>query len=1507
MNLRKQRLALASLSVVAAVLGLTSCSSTTKTEVSEPEKATLAERLSAQFAGARVTRVSDAVTRVFGPAMSVGQSSGEASRAFAARTLTALGHGQDELREVSLDATGARAVATASKPVGLMYDQSTKSYKYWLYRYAQIRGGLRVHDAELLTVVKNGGDNAVVMAATTLRDLGDFAVPAGARARGVDLEKSQRALPPLVDHEGRVIPPPRSLARASAPELVVFAGKGASAAPKLSMRYTAEGADAPGRWQFVADAATGEILEVTSLISFADVSGSVAGLATQGDRAAECAEEVSQAFGFADVVSSAGTGAITDATGAFVLPNGGTEPVSLTSSMTGQFFDVVNCNGDAMCSASHPEDDLTLLVTPPGPAAFLHNQPNTAAFTRAQSNGYVEAMQVRDFILSYDPNYPTIATQTNFPVYVNRSDGYCPGNAWYDGSSINFCVGNASYGNTSFGSINHHEYGHHMVSTAGSGQGAYGEGMSDTLAVLIAGEPGTGHGFYLGQCDNPLRTADNDCQYSASSCSTGTIGCGSAIHACGNLLSGIIWDIREELKLSEPDNYADIINQLVIDSVKLHTGTGIDGSIAVDLLTLDDDDGNISNGTPHRAEICAGFAAHGLACPELAVGLSVAPDNVLVSSGEVGGPFSPESVTYVLENLGPEPSLEYAVTIPGLEPWVTVTNQDGTLAVGETIDVVVAIDQDVAATLAESGYQAQVDFSNLTTGVGNTSRQVTLTVGGPQVIYTEDFEDETSGGYSLFGLWHTTESCEASLSGHSQPRALYFGDDASCSYDLGVVAGYAESPSITVENTSQVGLSLTYFLETEQSSSFDRATVELSVNGGAYQVVATNSNGALVDDGSGWQTVDIDLTQYFAGLTGATMTLRFGFDSLDGVFNNYAGFMVDDVVVRAFLAPDEICTTDAECDDGEACNGLEVCEEGACAPGTPMICDDGLFCNGEELCSDSECLPGTPVVCDDGIDCTVDSCDEVTQACSVVPDDLTCDDGDPCTGAEVCEGTLGCVAGTPLSCDDGNACTIDSCTAGLGCTTAPLSCDDGNVCTTDSCEPTLGCQSSNNTLACADDGSSCTNDVCSAGVCTHPDNGTCGVGPFQESAGMVVMEAENYHSTLARSSHSWTLTNNSSASNGKVMVASPNTGMTVNAGYVTTSPELAYQVNFTTTGTYHVWVRGSAPSGNDDSLHAGIDGTGPSTADRIASFPTSLAWRKSTMDGPVATLVVSTPGVHTFQLWMREDGMRADKIVLTTNSSYTPTGSGPTESPHTTGCTSNTQCNDGNDCTTDLCSAGVCQNAVQPNGTACSDDSNLCTDDVCMAGLCTHPANTASCPDDGDSCTDDVCTAGVCTHPDNGSCGCSSDSECDDGNVCTGDTCVEGACSNVALNDGDSCTDDGDSCTNDVCVAGVCTHPDNGSCGTSPCAGLCSNPTVFTINGSYQSGNLGIGATCHETASVVHGGNCGNMAPGRTLSVNGSLMSCNYQNWPSIPAAVNGGYCIQSSAGDYAWATFTLW
>ncbi len=99
----------------------------------------------------------------------------------------------------------------------------------------------------------------------------------------------------------------------------------------------------------------------------------------------------------------------------------------------------------------------------------------------------------------------------------------------------------------------------------------------------------------------------------------------------------------------------------------------------------------------------------------------------------------------------------------------------------------------------------------------------------------------------------------------------------------------------------------------------------------------------------------------------------------------------------------------------------------------------------------------------------------------------------------------------------------------------------------------------------------------------------------------------------------------------------------------------------------------------------------------------------------------------------------------------------------------------------------------------------------------------------------------------------------------------------------------------------------NPAAGTNPCAGLCSNPTVFSMNGSFQSGNLGTSAVCYETTAVIHGGNCGNFVSPRTLSVNGALMTCSYSNWPTIPAARNGGYCIQTTSGNYAWAYFTAW
>jgi PKD domain len=98
----------------------------------------------------------------------------------------------------------------------------------------------------------------------------------------------------------------------------------------------------------------------------------------------------------------------------------------------------------------------------------------------------------------------------------------------------------------------------------------------------------------------------------------------------------------------------------------------------------------------------------------------------------------------------------------------------------------------------------------------------------------------------------------------------------------------------------------------------------------------------------------------------------------------------------------------------------------------------------------------------------------------------------------------------------------------------------------------------------------------------------------------------------------------------------------------------------------------------------------------------------------------------------------------------------------------------------------------------------------------------------------------------------------------------------------------------------------NAAVGSGPCASLCSNPVNFTVSGSFQSGNLGTGAVCYQTTSVLHGGNCGNFVTPRTLKVNGTTESCAGGNWTSVPAAHNGGYCIQTTSGNQPWAFFSV-
>ena len=105
---------------------------------------------------------------------------------------------------------------------------------------------------------------------------------------------------------------------------------------------------------------------------------------------------------------------------------------------------------------------------------------------------------------------------------------------------------------------------------------------------------------------------------------------------------------------------------------------------------------------------------------------------------------------------------------------------------------------------------------------------------------------------------------------------------------------------------------------------------------------------------------------------------------------------------------------------------------------------------------------------------------------------------------------------------------------------------------------------------------------------------------FVERDGIVVMEAEDYNLTIPRSGDSWVLhTDVAGYVGGGSLRAEPDGSPTIDTGYLTTSPELQYRVQFATTGTYYVWLRVRAPDTYGNSAHAGLDGVGPASADRL--------------------------------------------------------------------------------------------------------------------------------------------------------------------------------------------------------------------------------------------------------------------------------------------------------------------
>lgn len=156
--------------------------------------------------------------------------------------------------------------------------------------------------------------------------------------------------------------------------------------------------------------------------------------------------------------------------------------------------------------------------------------------------------------------------------------------------------------------------------------------------------------------------------------------------------------------------------------------------------------------------------------------LAVTPGIDLNASGTVGGPFTPASINYTLTNSGAS-SLNW--TAGKSQDWISLSPTGGTLGAGAATVVTVTINTNADA-LPAGEYNDTVEFVNTTAGIGNTTRQLNLTINAhgklELILGTDISASGTQGGpFSPgSGIYSLTNSGGAAVDWIATQSASWF-------------------------------------------------------------------------------------------------------------------------------------------------------------------------------------------------------------------------------------------------------------------------------------------------------------------------------------------------------------------------------------------------------------------------------------------------------------------------------------------------------------------------------------------------------------------------------------------------------------------------------------------------------------------------------------------------------------------------------------------------------------
>ena len=192
---------------------------------------------------------------------------------------------------------------------------------------------------------------------------------------------------------------------------------------------------------------------------------------------------------------------------------------------------------------------------------------------------------------------------SNVPANVDISSGAC--NAYYTSGTINFFVGRNGQCNN-FGQVAdvlYHEVGHgvhHYILAGGTFAGDVSEGSADYISATITGDPQVGPGARWN--GGHVREIASDRVYPRD-----VVG---EVHADGLIWASFLWNLRTQWTADMGEAAgAEAADRLMLGALE-------QGPTLTDLyeavILADDDDGDLSNGTPHACELVALLDLHGL-------------------------------------------------------------------------------------------------------------------------------------------------------------------------------------------------------------------------------------------------------------------------------------------------------------------------------------------------------------------------------------------------------------------------------------------------------------------------------------------------------------------------------------------------------------------------------------------------------------------------------------------------------------------------------------------------------------------------------------------------------------------------------------------------------------------------------------------------------------------------------------------------------------------------------